>query len=213
MPLRELTENEVTQLGSTPSSVPVATVTSVPGAGKRKSPFTEGQTKDAGFAVRMFSAIDSMENLTNSGFNPTNLYDVLVENLPLIPDIAENYLLSSKYQQFRRASNDFAQAQLRKETGAQINESEMDMVNMLYIPMPGDTTETLQAKADARRDAAAAMRASAGEAFTEAQKAVDKSRDNRVSIGPDEAMTELLKRAKKDPELRARMRERGLINE
>ena len=213
MPLRELTENEVTQLGSTPSSAPVATVTSVPGAGKRKSPFTEGQTKDAGFAVRMLSAIDSMENLTNSGFNPTNLYDVLVENLPLIPDIAENYLLSSKYQQFRRASNDFAQAQLRKETGAQINESEMDMVNMLYIPMPGDTTETLQAKADARRDAAAAMRASAGEAFTEAQKAVDKSRDNRVSIGPDEAMTELLKRAQKDPELRARMRERGLINE
>ena len=213
MPLRELTENEVTQLGSTPSSAPVATVTSVPGAGKKKSPFTEGQTKDSGFAVRMLSAIDSMENLTNSGFNPTNLYDVLVENLPLIPDIAENYLLSSKYQQFRRASNDFAQAQLRKETGAQINESEMDMVNMLYIPMPGDTTETLQAKADARRDAAAAMRASAGEAFTEAQKAVDKSRDNRVSIGPDEAMTELLKRAKKDPELRARMRERGLINE
>lgn len=154
-----------------------------------------------------------MENLTNDGFNPTNLYDVLVENFPLIPDIAENYLLSSKYQQFRRAANDFAQAQLRKETGAQINESEMDMVNMLYIPMPGNDPETLQAKADARREAAAVMRASAGEAFTEAQKAVDKSRDNRVSIGPDQAMAELLKRAENDPELRARMRERGLINE
>lgn len=211
MPLRELTEEEVTQLGSAPSLTPVATVTSVPGAGKRKSPFTEGQTKDAGFAVRMYSAIETMNRLSEAGFDPTNLRDVIIENAPFLPDIAENYLLSSKYQQFRRAANDFAQAQLRKETGAQINESEIDMTNMLYIPMPGDSIETLESKAQARRDAAAAMRASAGEAYTEAQRAVDQSQDNSMSMGSDEAMAELLKRAEKDPELKERMRQRGLL--
>lgn len=211
MPLRELTEEEVTQLGSAPSLTPVATVTSVPGAGKKKSPFTEGQTKDAGFAVRMYSAIETMDRLAEAGFDPTNLRDVIIENAPFLPDIAENYLLSSKYQQFRRAANDFAQAQLRKETGAQINESEIDMTNMLYIPMPGDSIETLESKAQARRDAAAAMRASAGEAYTEAQRVVDQSQNNSMSMGSDEAMAELLKRAEKDPELKERMRQRGLL--
>jgi len=211
MPLRELTEEEVTQLGSAPSLTPVATVTSVPGAGKKKSPFTEGQTKDAGFAVRMYSAIETMDRLAEAGFDPTNLRDVIIENAPFLPDIAENYLLSSKYQQFRRAANDFAQAQLRKETGAQINESEIAMTNMLYIPMPGDSIETLESKAQARRDAAAAMRASAGEAYTEAQRVVDQSQNNSMSMGSDEAMAELLKRAEKDPELKERMRQRGLL--
>ncbi len=92
----------------------------IAGTEKKKDPFTEGQKKAAGFAVRMDAAVKQMEALEDSGFNPVNYRDVFVDKAPFIPDLLENYLKSAKYQQYDRAVNDFLTAQLRKESGAPI---------------------------------------------------------------------------------------------
>ena len=76
------------------------------------------------FALRMRNSIEEMERLEDAGFDPRNFTEsVLVERGPFIPDIAENFLLSPQYQLYMRAMNDFAMAQLRKDTGAVINDS------------------------------------------------------------------------------------------
>ena len=58
----------------------------IPGTEKVKDPFTGEQKKQAGFAVRMENAVAQLEALENSGFNPVNAYDIIISNLPLVPD-------------------------------------------------------------------------------------------------------------------------------
>ena len=73
----------------------------------------------------MESALEELERLENAGFNPVNIKDTLVNNLPFVPNAVENYLSSAEYKQYQRAKIDFSTAQLRQETGAVINESEI----------------------------------------------------------------------------------------
>lgn len=182
----------------------------IPGTEKSKSPFTEGQRKDAMFALRMRNSIEEMERLEDAGFDPRNFTEsVLVERGPFIPDIAENFLLSPQYQLYMRAMNDFAMAQLRKDTGAVINDSEMDWMRTSIQPLPGDSDEVIAAKRRARREYLASMKASAGKAYDSAVKDFEKESDYRVT--EDAALGELIRRAKSDPELAAKLRERGLI--
>ena len=60
-------------------------VKEIPGTGKLKDPFTGEQKKQAGFAVRMETAIKQLEDLENAGFNPVNIRDMVVSNLPFVP--------------------------------------------------------------------------------------------------------------------------------
>jgi hypothetical protein len=182
----------------------------IPGTEKSKSPFTEGQRKDAMFALRMKNSIEEMERLEDAGFDPRNFTEsVVVERGPFIPDIAENFLLSPQYQLYKRAMNDFAMAQLRKDTGAVINDSEMDWMRTSIQPLPGDSDEVIAAKRRARREYLASMKASAGKAYDSAVVDFEKESDYRVT--EDSALRELVRRAKSNPELAAKLRERGLI--
>ena len=74
---------------------------------KVKDPFTGEQKKQAGFAVRMENAVAQLEALENSGFNPVNSYDIIVSNLPLVPDAIERYFNTPKFKQYERAKIDF----------------------------------------------------------------------------------------------------------
>ena len=80
----------------------------IPGTEKVKDPFTGEQKKQAGFAVRMENAIAQLEALENSGFNPVNAYDIIVSNLPLVPDAKERYFNTPKFKQYQRAKIDFS---------------------------------------------------------------------------------------------------------
>ena len=188
--------------------VPEFEVKPIVGTEKVKDPFTGEQKKQAGFAVRMENAVAQLEDLENSGFNPVNVYDMVVSNLPIVPDAIERYLNSPKFKQYERAKIDFSTAQLRQETGAVINESEIDWIDRTYFPQFGDDPETLMNKRQARRDALAAMRGQAGEAYTRTKKIVQASGGTPTS---EEALEELRKRAKTDPELARKLEERGLL--
>ena len=204
-----LTKEESLRATTTPDSGLQARA--IAGTEKSKDPFTEGQKRDAGFAIRMERALREIEELEDSGFDPVNFKDsVLVEYAPFIPDLAENFFKSPQYQLYQRAMNDFTTAQLRKETGAVINESEVVFINRSYVPQPGDDPATIAAKREARQLALAAMVGNAGKAYDKTKKEVDARLDD-ASTDPDEALAILRQRAEKDPELAERMRQRGLM--
>ena len=204
-----LTKEESLRATTTPDSGLQARA--IAGTEKSKDPFTESQKRDAGFAIRMERAIREIEELEDSGFDPVNFKDsVLVEYAPFIPDLAENFLKSPQYQLYQRAMNDFTTAQLRKETGAVINESEVVFINRSYVPQPGDDPDTIAAKREARQLALAAMVGNAGKAYDKTKKEVEARLDD-ASTDPDEALAILRQRAEKDPELAERMRQRGLM--
>ncbi len=183
-------------------------VKEIPGAGKLKDPFTGEQKKQAGFAVRMETAIKQLEDLENAGFNPVNIRDMVVSNLPFVPDALERPFLTAKFKQYERAKVDFSTAQLRQETGAVINESEIDWIDLTYFPQFGDDPETIMNKRNARRDALAAMKGQAGEAYERTKANVRAAGGSPVG---DDALEELKERAKNDPDLRKKLEERGLL--
>ena len=180
----------------------------IPGTEKVKDPFTGEQKKQAGFAVRMENAVKQLEDLENSGFNPVNVRDMVVSNLPIIPDSIERVFNSPKFKQYERAKIDFSTAQLRQETGAIINESEIDWIDRTYFPQFGDDPQTLLDKRQARRDALAAMKGQAGKAYERTKKNVQASGGSPAG---EDALEELKKRAKSDPNLKKQLEERGLL--
>mgnify|MGYP003116112488 FL=1 len=189
-------------------SDPVETPPVIPGTEKVKDPFTGEQKKQAGFAVRMETAVKQLEDLENSGFNPVNVYDMLIANLPIVPDAIERYFNTPKFKQYERAKIDFSTAQLRQETGAVINESEIDWIDRTYFPQFGDDPQTLINKRNSRRDALAAMKGQAGEAYDRTKKNVELMSGSPVE---SEVLVELRKRAKTDEVLRKKLEERGLL--
>jgi len=188
--------------------VPEYEVKAIAGTEKVKDPFTGEQKKQAGFAVRMENAVAQLEDLENSGFNPVNVYDMLMSNLPIVPDAIERLLNTPKFKQYERAKIDFSTAQLRQETGAVINESEIDWIDRTYFPQFGDDPETLLNKRQARKDALAAMRGQAGEAYTRTKKIVQSGGGTPTS---DEALEELRKRAQTNPDIKRKLEEKGFL--
>lgn len=211
---RPLTEEEQRQYlidSDKPSQSPSIQSFDIAGSERLKDPFTVSQKQTAGYAARMQRAVEQMERLEDSGFDPVNFKDsVLVEYAPFIPDLAENFLKSSKYQQYQRAMTDFIMAQLRDESGAAISAGEFPLAFRIYIPQPGDGPEVIQAKREARRSALSAMKAGAGKAFDRAYSEAQGVTEGQTPSS-EKALMILLERAKKDPELAEKLRQRGLL--
>ena len=199
-------EKEQVTMGEMAGNVTVGGV--IPGTEKVKDPLTEGQKRQANFAIRMENALRQLEDLEDSGFNPVNLYDIAVNNLPFVPDAVERLLSSPKYKQYERAKLDFSTAQLRQETGAVINDSEIVWINKTYFPEFGDDPGTMLAKRQARRDAYAGMKGQAGKAYDRTKKEVQSFGGSAPN---EDALEELRERAKNNPELQAKLKEAGLL--
>jgi len=182
----------------------------VPGTKKTKDPLTEGQKRQGTFAVRMESSLKQIEALENAGFNPVNLYDIIVNNLPVVPDSLERWLSSAEYKQYERAKMDFSTAVLRQETGAVINDTEIIWINKTYFPEFGDDRQTILNKRQARRDALAGMITQSGAAYEKTKKGAIQ---NEYGFESEQALEELIKRSETDPELKQKLVEKGLLDE
>lgn len=68
------------------------------------------------------------------------------------------------YQVAKRAADEFLAAILRKDTGAAITNEEFKLYGPMYLPMPGDKPELLEAKAKARQEALTAIEMGLGTA-------------------------------------------------
>lgn len=76
--------------------------------------------------------------------------------------VVGNYLVSPEYQKGDQAERNFINAQLRRESGAAIAESEFANARKQYIPQPGDSKAVLDQKKAAREMAVRNMQLSAG---------------------------------------------------
>lgn len=76
-----------------------------------------------------------------------------------------NVLLTPENRQFFQAERNFITAVLRKESGANIPESEYNDARRVYIPQAGDDERTLEMKRQARQDAIAGIARGAGPTY------------------------------------------------
>lgn len=127
---------------------------------KSKIEMNADQSKNAGFADRMASSNPLIEQYTPAALDNANVR--LDRNLP---DFIANRVVSKDYQSFNQAQSDFINAQLRRESGAVISDSEFDNAAKQYFPQVGDSPQVLSQKKSNRESAFKAMQRSAGPAY------------------------------------------------
>ncbi len=138
------------------------------GSGK----FNEGQGKAAGFADRM---LGSEAVLTGSG--PGEGYEgpaspgvqgqgaSRVETSLSKTPFVGNYLTSPEQKSYEQAKRTFINSQLRRESGATIQDAEFINADKQYFPQPGDDANTIAQKAETRRAAIDAMGREGGPSY------------------------------------------------
>jgi len=94
-------------------------------------------------------------------------------------------------------------AQLRRETGAVINDSEIVWIEETYFPQLGDGDAVAELKREARDETTNAMITEAGSAYK--GLSIEEAQLKSVEIEKQRARNILLDRAKKNPELAKRL--------
>ena len=168
-------------------------------ASSKKSIYPESQARAAGFAGRMIFSNTRMNAIEETGFDPVNKVDVLKDNLPFIPEFLERMLQSTQYKLYNTNKINFSTAQLRRETGAVINDSEIVWINETYFPQLGDGPEVAALKKEARTEAIKAMETEAGQAYEGLSQ--EDARRQAAANAKRRAISILKKRAETNPEL------------
>lgn len=121
----------------------------------------ETQSKDSGYANRMFRAEGVLRDPKVEGA-AVNLW----ENAKgMLPGFAANYATSPEFQKFDQAKRDFVNAVLRRESGAAISASEFENATKQYFPQPGDSAEKIAEKKRNRQDAIAGVAGGGGQTY------------------------------------------------
>ena len=125
---------------------------------KPPPPLTEAQGNATAYLTRMEAAEKRMDAAVAGGYSQGSIRDRLAASTPGVG----NFLMSEKGQNYKQAQEDWVRAKLRKESGAVIADSEMAAEIKTYFPQPGDASSTIAQKAEARRTAMDALKASTG---------------------------------------------------
>ena len=164
-----------------------------------KNIFGEAQSRAAGFTGRMIFSNSRMNALEDGGFDPVNMIDVAKDNLPFVPDWLERMMQTTKYKLYNANKINFSTAQLRRETGAVINDSEIVWINETYFPQLGDGPEVASLKQEARTEAIRAMETEAGAAYQGLSQ--EETLRQAASDAKRRALVILKRRAETNPEL------------
>lgn len=121
-------------------------------------PATQAQQLASGFATRLDSAGKILNNYSDLGASMIGT----VSGAGWFP----NVLKSSDRQQMEQAQRDFINAQLRRESGAVISDSEFENAAKQYFAQPGDSESVLAQKKRARDIAIQNMQNAAGSAYS-----------------------------------------------
>jgi len=170
----------------------------------KREKYTEAATKSAKFAIRMQKELEVLQELESSGFTPINFRDQLVTLTPFLRQegAINNAAKSGKYQIYENAIKNFVMAGLRDESGAAIPTSEIINAMPLFMPIFGDSLETIQGKQDRRKNVLSAMISASGGAYEEFSKNLAKSEAAEEASAAMKIRNSLENRAKSDPKLR-----------
>ena len=100
-------------------------------------PLTQSQYAALNFGSRMQQANVIVDELGTKMVSPMN---IIARKLP-------NFMKTPDQQRFEQAQNNFINAVLRRESGAQITPSEFESATVQYFPQPGDSEAVLAQKA------------------------------------------------------------------
>jgi hypothetical protein len=125
-----------------------------------KMSFNENQGAAANYADRMREANEILSNPANTAAG-MDMAQVGKSKVPLIG----NYLVSKEFQNSDQAKRNFINANLRRESGAVITDSEFANANLQYFPQPGDNEPVLAQKAQNRKSALDGISRAAGPAY------------------------------------------------
>lgn len=118
---------------------------------------TNEQALSGGYADRMDNSEGIISKLENVASDPKQTF------LSMLP--GSNFLVSPERQQVEQAQRDFVNAQLRRESGAAISQSEFDSAKKQYFPQPGDSDTVISQKRKNRDIAITAMKRNAGPTY------------------------------------------------
>jgi len=148
---------------SQPAQPEITPVVTAPITEDIKNPFTDTQNKAAMFAYRQLKAIEETDALIAGGYNPGTDYWNYI--MAFLPDIVEGAATTTQYKLWQRAVTDLSTAQLRPETGATINDSEIVWIGDTMWDKINDPQAVREAKRDARMRAHVGNKAVAGRAY------------------------------------------------
>lgn len=131
---------------------------------------TNDQANAALFAGRM-KAANEIVNDPKVWQSGTGWGGAMNKTLDAIP-VAGNAMVSSNYQQYRQAQDDFINAVLRRESGAAISQSEYTHAYKQYFPQPGDGDEVIRQKAANRENAIKGIMGATAPSFQKSQNKV-----------------------------------------
>lgn len=114
-------------------------------------PLTEAQSKDNVYSTRAKGALADVDTYGNA---LTGWWQNRAEGIPF--DLGR-FAQTPEFQMGRNAGDEFLTAILRKDTGAAITREEQAIYGRMYLPQPGDSSEVLARKAEARNRAVAAL--------------------------------------------------------
>lgn len=124
-------------------------------------PLTDGQSNAVTYGTRAQQAGTVLDSLEGK-YSPLKVNMAApLEDVPLVGALS-NSALTPEEQKVLQAKRNFLTAVLRKESGATIGSSELDMGNKQYFPQPSDSPEVLQQKAQNRKTAIMSLRIAAG---------------------------------------------------
>lgn len=128
---------------------------------------TADQRTASTYANRATTSGAVIDKLGSAG---TDWYGTAAGRIPFVGNGVQGAKFPNN-QQLEQAERDFANAVLRRESGAVISDQEFESAKQQYFPQPGDTEATLKQKAVSRANAVRGLQGSAGPAYTPAPTA------------------------------------------
>lgn len=135
-------------------------------APKEAKPYTAEENSAAGYLGRMEAAEKLIGTLQGGELTEGT---ALAGAVPFVGDYAQRRAMNPTQQKYKQAADDWIRAKLRKESGAVIGADESAAEYKTYFPQPGDLPEVIAQKAQARKQAEAQIRQSAGRAGADMQ--------------------------------------------
>lgn len=123
---------------------------------------TQAQGAAAGFGKRLQQSEQVFDKLEKQGFDRSSILSGLTSYLP-------SFLKSAEQQQQDQAERNFANAQLRKESGAVIGDDEFASAEIQYFPRAGDSPEVIKQKAINRAQLVESLETESGQAWEKTQ--------------------------------------------
>ena len=120
---------------------------------------TLDEKKAQTFADRMTTSGEIIDSMGMSG---SGKFDRLASGVPLVGE----YLTSDEFKKVDAAKRDFINAQLRRESGAVIADSEFANAELQYFPQPNDPPEVVEQKRLLRQRVIQGMQRDGGPTYT-----------------------------------------------